>query len=132
MIPYGKQDITSADINAVVESLKLDFITQGDVVPRFEKSVCDYTNAKYGIATNSATSALHIACLALGLKKGDYLWTTPISFVATANCGLYCGAKIDFIDIDINTFNLNVDLLEKKLKTTKTITSQYCFNIWMS
>ena len=115
MIPYGKQDITSADINAVVESLKLDFITQGDVVPRFEKSVCDYTNAKYGIATNSATSALHIACLALGLKKGDYLWTTPITFVATANCGLYCGSKVDFVDIDPKTYNISPKALEEKL-----------------
>ena len=89
MIPYGKQEVTEADIDAVNEILRSDLLTQGPTVPKFEKKICDYTNTKYGIATNSATSALHIACLALGVGKNDYLWTTPITFVATANCGLY-------------------------------------------
>jgi len=115
MIPYGRQDIISTDIDAVVKVLKSDFITQGPVVPKFERLICDYTSAKYSIATNSATSALHIACLALGLGAGDYLWTTPNTFVASANCGLYCGSKVDFVDIDPKTYNLSPQLLEKKL-----------------
>jgi len=115
MIPYGKQDITLADISAVVKVLESDFITQGSVVPRFEKLVCNYVNSKYGIAINSATSALHIACRALGLRRGDYLWTTPITFVATANCGLYCESKVDFVDIDPKTYNMSPKALEEKL-----------------
>jgi len=115
MIPYGRQDIISTDIDAVVKVLKSDFITQGPVVPKFERLICDYTSAKYSVATNSATSALHIACLALGLGAGDYLWTTPNTFVASANCGLYCGSKVDFVDIDPKTYNLSPQLLEKKL-----------------
>jgi len=115
MIPYGRQDIISTDIDAVVKVLKSDFITQGPVVPKFERLICDYTSAKYSIATNSATSALHIACLALGLGACDYLWTTPNTFVASANCGLYCGSKVDFVDIDPKTYNLSPQLLEKKL-----------------
>jgi UDP-4-amino-4,6-dideoxy-N-acetyl-beta-L-altrosamine transaminase len=119
MIPYGRQDINQEDINAVVEVLKSDFLTQGPMVPKFEKMNSDFTGAKHAIAVNSATSALHIACLALGLKKGDYLWTTPITFVASANCALYCGAEVDFVDIDPKTYNLCPKELEKKLKAAK-------------
>lgn len=115
MIPYGRQDITQADIDAVVEVLKSDFLTQGPKVPLFEKTVADKVNAKYAIATNSATSALHLACLALGLGAGDWLWTSPITFVASANCGLYCGARVDFVDIDPLTYNLCPKTLEQKL-----------------
>lgn len=119
MIPYGRQQITDEDISAVVDVLKSDFLTQGPVVPAFEKAVCDYTGASYGIAVNSGTSALHIACLALGLEQGDRLWTTPITFVASANCGLYCGAIIDFIDIDPETWNISVECLREKLEFSK-------------
>jgi UDP-4-amino-4,6-dideoxy-N-acetyl-beta-L-altrosamine transaminase len=115
MIPYGRQEITQEDIDAVVTVLKSVFITQGSTVPQFEQKVCKYTDAKYGVAVNSATSALHLACLALGLGKGDWLWTTPITFVASANCGIYCGAKIDFVDIDKKTYNLSPQALENKL-----------------
>ena len=115
MIPYGRQEITDADIEAVVEVLKSAYITQGPVVSQFEKAVAQYCGAKYGTATNSATSALHLACRALGLGPGDYLWTSPISFVASANCGIYCGADIDFVDIDPRTYNLSAEALEEKL-----------------
>lgn len=120
MIPYGKQDINQADINAVVEVLKSDFLTQGPQVPLFEKTVADYCGAQYGVAVNSATSALHIACLALELGEGDILWTSPNTFVASANCGLYCGAKVDFVDIDPQTYNLCTDKLEQKLIKAKS------------
>lgn len=119
MIPYGKQDIQQSDIDAVVEVLNSDFLTQGPKVPTFEKTLTDYTGAKHALAVNSATSALHIACLSLGLGKGDWLWTTPITFVASANCGLYCGANIDFVDIDPTTYNLCPLRLEEKLKHAK-------------
>ncbi|WP_025647165.1 MULTISPECIES: UDP-4-amino-4,6-dideoxy-N-acetyl-beta-L-altrosamine transaminase [unclassified Psychrobacter] len=115
MIPYGRQDISQQDIDAVVEVLQSDFLTQGPKVPAFEKSVMDACNAKYAVAVNSATSALHIACLALGLAKGDWLWTTPNTFVASANCGLYCGAQVDFVDIDPRTYNMSAKALEQKL-----------------
>ncbi|NOU22557.1 MAG: UDP-4-amino-4,6-dideoxy-N-acetyl-beta-L-altrosamine transaminase [Methyloglobulus sp.] len=115
MIPYGRQDISPADIQAVVDVLNSDFLTQGPAVPAFEKSVTDYCGAQFGVAVNSATSALHIACLALGLGQGDWLWTTPNTFVASANCGLYCGAQVDFVDIDPKTYNLCADQLEQKL-----------------
>ena len=115
MIPYGRQDISQQDIDAVVEVLQSDFLTQGPKVPAFEQSVMDACNAKYAVALNSATSALHIACLALGLGKGDWLWTTPNTFVASANCGLYCGAQVDFVDIDPRTYNLSIKALEEKL-----------------
>ena len=115
MIPYGRQDIKQQDIDAVVEVLQSDFLTQGPMVPAFEKSIMDACNAKYAVAVNSATSALHIACLALGLGKDDWLWTTPNTFVASANCGLYCGAQIDFVDIDPRTYNLSIKALEEKL-----------------
>lgn len=115
MIPYGRQEITQADIDTVVEVLRSDFLTQGPMVPRFEKSVADYCGAQHAVAVNSATSALHIACLALGLGPGDRLWTSPITFVASANCGLYCGAEVDFVDIDPRTYNLCPKALERKL-----------------
>lgn len=115
MIPYGRQEITRADIDAVVEVLRSDYLTQGPAVPAFEKRITDYCGAQFGVAVNSATSALHIACLALGVGPGDWLWTTPITFVASANCGLYCGAKVDFVDIDPQTYNLCPKALERKL-----------------
>lgn len=115
MIPYGRQDITQADIDAVVSVLQSDFLTQGPVVPRFEKSVATHVGVKHALAVNSATSALHMACLALGLGPNDWLWTTPITFVASANCGLYCGAQVDFVDIDPDTYNLSTAALEAKL-----------------
>ena len=99
MIPYGRQDITQLDIDAVIEVLNSDFLTQGPMVPRFERAVANHVGSKHALAVNSATSALHIACLALGLGSEDWLWTSPITFVASANCGLYCGAKVDFVDI---------------------------------
>tara|TARA_Y100000746_G_scaffold121781_2_gene104388 strand:+ start:1172 stop:2425 length:1254 start_codon:yes stop_codon:yes gene_type:complete len=119
MIPYGRQEISEEDIAEVVETLKSDFLTQGPKVPLFEKIVSDYCGSKYGIAANSATSALHIACLALDLKEGDRLWTSPNSFVASANCALYCGANVDFVDIDPLTYNLSTEALEKKLIQAK-------------
>ena len=115
MIPYGRQDINQQDINAVVEVLKSDFLTQGPQVPTFEQVIIDACAAKYAVAVNSATSALHIACLALGLGNEDWLWTTPNTFVASANCALYCGGKVDFVDIDPRTYNLCAKQLEKKL-----------------
>lgn len=115
MIPYGRQDITTADIDAVVEVLRSDFLTQGPMVPRFERRVADHVGAAHAVAVNSATSALHIACLALGLGAGDALWTTPITFVASANCALYCGATVDFVDIDPATYNLDMKALAGKL-----------------
>jgi UDP-4-amino-4,6-dideoxy-N-acetyl-beta-L-altrosamine transaminase len=119
MIPYGRQDITQADIDAVVEVLQSDFLTQGPCVPLFEKKVTTHVGAKHALAVNSATSALHIACLALGLGFNDLLWTTPITFVASANCGIYCGAKVDFVDIDPRTYNLCPKALKDKLITAQ-------------
>ncbi len=116
MIPYGRQDISQADIDAVVETLRSDFLTQGPAVPRFEEMVAKYCNARFAVAVNSGTSALHIACLALGVGPGDRVWTSPITFVASANCALYCGAEVDFVDIDPQTYNLSVDRLTEKLK----------------
>ena len=119
MIPYGRQNISEEDINAVIEVLRSDFITQGPVVPEFEKSVADYCGAKHAVAVNSATSALHIACLALGVGPGDLVWTSPITFVASANCARYCGADVDFVDIDPRTYNLSVASLAEKLEQAK-------------
>lgn len=116
MIPYGKQDITENDITAVSEVLRSDFLTQGPVVPRFEKAVSEYCSVAHAVAVNSATSALHIACLALGVGKGDLVWTTPNTFVASANCALYCGASVDFVDINPRTFNMCVFALERKIE----------------
>ncbi len=119
MIPYGRQSISQDDINSVISVLQSDFLTQGPQVPLFEKVVANYCGVDYGIAVNSATSALHIACLALGLGKGDLLWTSPNSFVASANCGLYCGAEVEFVDIDQQTYNLSTKELESKLILAK-------------
>lgn len=119
MIPYGKQEITQNDIDAVVDVLHSDFLTQGPKVPAFEQAIAEYTGAKHALAVNSATSALHIACLALGLGEGDRLWTTPVTFVASANCGRYCGAEVDFVDIDPHTYNLCPKQLKVKLKHAK-------------
>lgn len=119
MIPYGRQDINQADIDAVVEVLRSDFLTQGPAVPAFENAVASYCDVQHAVAVNSATSALHIACLALGVGPGDIVWTTPITFVASANCALYCGAKVDFVDIDPRTYNLSVDRLTEKLALAK-------------
>ena len=116
MIPYSRQDIDQADIDAVVRVLKSDFITQGPVLPVFEKEFSSIVNAQYGVGVNSATSALHLACLSLGLNSGDRLWTSPNTFVASANCALYCGASVDFVDIDPNTFNMCPHALEEKLE----------------
>jgi len=115
MIPYGKQDINQQDIDAVVSVLSSDFLTQGPQVPVFESTLTAFTGAKHALAVNSATSALHIACLALDLGVGDILWTTPVTFVASANCGLYCGAEVDFVDIDPATYNMCPAQLEQKL-----------------
>ncbi len=120
MIPYSCQSITQEDIDAVNEVLKSPFLTQGDAVPTFEQALCEYTGAHHAVAVNSGTSALHIACLALGLQADDYLWTSPISFVASANCGLFCGAKIDFVDINSDSWNIDVQLLEEKLEMAAT------------
>lgn len=119
MIPYGRQNINQEDIDAVVDVLKSDFLTQGPQVPLFEEIIAQEVAARYAVAVNSATSALHIACMALELGHGDWLWTTPNTFVASANVGLYCGARIDFVDIDPKTYNMSPLLLEKKLKEAK-------------
>ncbi|MDF2184259.1 UDP-4-amino-4,6-dideoxy-N-acetyl-beta-L-altrosamine transaminase [Grimontia hollisae] len=119
MIPYGKQNISQDDIDAVIDALTSDFITQGPRVTQFEHAVAEKVGAKHAIAVNSATSALHIACLALGLSKGQRLWTSPNTFVASANCGLYCGAKVDFVDIDPITYNLCPKRLAAKLELAK-------------
>lgn len=115
MIPYGRQDITSEDIAAVEAVLRSDFLTQGPAVPGFEQALAAYCGAARGVAMNSATSALHVACLALGLGPGDRLWTSPNTFVASANCGLYCGAEVDFVDTDPATYNMSVAALEARL-----------------
>jgi UDP-4-amino-4,6-dideoxy-N-acetyl-beta-L-altrosamine transaminase len=115
VIPYGRQEINQADIDEVVKVLRSDFLTQGPAVPAFENAVAAYCGAQHAVAVNSATSALHIACLALGVGRGDVVWTTPTTFVASANCALYCGATVDFVDIDPRTYNLSVERLAEKL-----------------
>jgi UDP-4-amino-4,6-dideoxy-N-acetyl-beta-L-altrosamine transaminase len=119
MIPYGRQEITEADISAVVAVLRSDYLTQGPVVPAFEAAVAGYCRAAHAVAVNSATSALHLACIAVGVGKGDRVWTSPISFVASANCALYCGAIVDFVDIDPVTCNMSVERLAEKLRCAK-------------
>lgn len=118
-IAYSRQTIGEADINSVIKVLQSDFLTQGPVVPRFESSVASYVGTQYAVATNSATSALHIACLALGVGPGDVVWTSPITFVASSNCALYCGAKVDFVDIDPLTANMSIVKLSEKLEKAK-------------
>ncbi|MEM7065414.1 MAG: UDP-4-amino-4,6-dideoxy-N-acetyl-beta-L-altrosamine transaminase [Cyanobacteria bacterium P01_B01_bin.77] len=118
-IPYGKQHITQQDIDSVVAVLKSDWLTQGPMISRFETAIANYCGAKYGVAVSSATAALHIACLAAQLESGHQLWTSPNTFVASANCGLYCGATIDFVDIDSKTYNLNTTELENKLSNAE-------------
>jgi UDP-4-amino-4,6-dideoxy-N-acetyl-beta-L-altrosamine transaminase len=119
MIPYGRQDVSEEDIQAVIDVLKSDFLTQGPVVPAFEEAVIGLTGAAYAVAVNSGTSALHLACIAVGLGEGDWLWTTPITFVASANCALYCGANVDFVDIDPVDWNISVDRLREKLESAR-------------
>ena len=119
MIPYGRHEITQSDVDTVVDVLQNGFLTQGDKVPAFEQSVAAYCGVAHGVAVNSATSALHIACLALGLGKGDWLWTSPVTFVASANCGLYCGAQVDFVDVDADSWNMCPQKLEQKLIKAK-------------
>ena len=123
MIPYGWHNIDETDINAVVDTLRSGSITQGKTVPQFEEAVSSYCRAKYAVATNSATSALHIACLALGVGPGDVVWTSPISFVASANCAIYCGASVDFVDIHPDTYNISIPALTEKLERAKTSNS---------
>jgi len=120
MIPYGRQDIDDEDIAAVVAVLKSDFLTQGPCVPAFESAICARVGAQFASVSNSATSSLHLACLALGLGAGDVVWTVPNTFVASANCALYCGARVDFVDIDPNTYNMSVDALAEKLAVAET------------
>jgi UDP-4-amino-4,6-dideoxy-N-acetyl-beta-L-altrosamine transaminase len=114
-IPYARQDISQADIDAVVSILRSDWLTQGPTIDRFEQAVASHVGAKHAVATSNATTALHLACLALNVGPGDTLWTSPNTFVASANCALYCGAKVDFVDIDPKTYNLSADRLEEKL-----------------
>jgi UDP-4-amino-4,6-dideoxy-N-acetyl-beta-L-altrosamine transaminase len=121
VIPYSRQDINQSDIDALVDVLRSDFLTQGPAVPAFEKSISDYSGALHAVAVNSATSALHIACLALGVGNGDIVWTTPITFVASANCALYCGAFVDFIDINPLTYNMSIECLEEKLARAERV-----------
>jgi len=118
-IPYGRQNINEQDIEAVVQVLESDWITQGSAIERFEHAVTEYCGAKYAVAVSSATAALHIACLAIGLKPEDILWTSPNTFVASANCGLYCKAYVDFVDIDSRTYNMSLEKLEEKLKSAQ-------------
>ncbi len=122
-IPYGRQDISQDDIDAVVEILRSDFLTQGPTVKKFEKCLAEYCDAKYAVAVNSATSALHIACLALDVGSNDIVWTSPITFVASANSALYCGANVDFVDIDYETNNISISALKDKLEKAKNSNS---------
>ena len=115
-IPYGRQTLTVADIAAVEAVLRGPFLTQGPAVPAFESAFAHQVSSQYAVAVNSATSALHIACLALGLGSGDQLWTSPITFVASANCGVYCGASVDFVDIEPSTGLMSITALENKLE----------------
>lgn len=116
MIPYGRQDISDDDIAAVVDVLRSDFLTQGPAIPRFEEAVAGYVGARFGVACSNATAALHMACMALDVGPGDIVWTSPITFVASANCALYCGASVDFVDIDPVTWNMSPAALEAKLE----------------
>lgn len=126
-IPYGRQTINDADMEAVQSVLRSDWLTQGPVIANFEQSVAEYCGAKYAVAVSNATAALHLACLAFKLGPGDYLWTSPNTFVASANCALYCGAQVDFVDVDARTFNISVAALAAKLEQAeRTETCQRC------
>jgi UDP-4-amino-4,6-dideoxy-N-acetyl-beta-L-altrosamine transaminase len=116
MIPYGRQDISEEDIAAVVKTLRSDWLTQGPMVPHFEECIAEYCDVPHAVAVNSGTSALHVACMALGVTEGDWVWTVPNTFVASANCAIYCGARVDFVDIDPRTYNMSVAALEAKLR----------------
>ena len=116
MIPYGRQEVTQADIDAVDAVLRSDFLTQGPAVARFERALAGYCGAAHGVAVANATAALHIACLALDLGPGDWLWTSPNTFLASANCALYCGARVDFVDIDPRTYNMDPVALAARLE----------------
>ena len=118
-IQYGHQDINQSDIDSVIDVLRSDFLTQGPVVPLFEKTIAEYCGTQNAVATNSATSALHIACMALDVGQNDIVWTTPNTFVASANCALYCGATVDFVDINPATYNLCIESLEQKLQLAR-------------
>ena len=120
-IPYGRQNITNEDIQAVVKVLQSDWITQGPAIERFEHAVAAYCGTRYAVAVSSATAGLHIACLATDLKPGDVLWTSPNTFVASANCGLYCGAEVDFVDINSRTYNIGIEQLTEKLETAERV-----------
>ena len=120
-IPYGRQEVTEEDIEKVIEVLKSEFLTQGPVIENFERRITEKTGSKYSLVVNSATSALHLACLSLGLREGDWLWTSPTTFVASANCGLYCGANVDFVDIDSSTGLMDINNLSKKLKKAEIL-----------
>lgn len=117
-IPYGRQNISDADIQSVIDVLRSDFLTQGPAIPRFEKDLAGYCGARYAVAVSNATAGLHIACLAAGLGPGDRLWTSPNTFVASSNCALYCGAQVDFVDIDPVTYLMSVEALARKLEST--------------
>ena len=119
MIPYGRQEISQADIDAVVDVLQSDFLTQGPRVPEFEQALCAATGAAHCVVSNSATSSLHLACRALGVGPGDTVWTSDVTFVASANCALYCGAEVDFVDIDPRTYNMSPAALEQKLRDAR-------------
>lgn len=119
MIPYGRQDVQSSDVDAVLEVLSSDYLTQGPVVPRFEQAVAHQVGVRYAVAVSNATAALHVACMALDLHPGEWLWTVPNTFVASANCGRYCGAQVDFVDIDPDTWNLSVARLAEKLVSAR-------------
>ncbi len=120
-IPYGRQNISQQDIDAVVEVLKSDYLTQGPKVQEFEQALSSYCHADFAVATNSATSALHLACLAMGVTSGDIVWTSPVTFVASANCARYCGATVDFVDIDINTGNMSATAFARRLEDAKAM-----------
>jgi dTDP-4-amino-4,6-dideoxygalactose transaminase len=128
-LPYGRQSISLDDVQQVVAALTSDWVTQGPAIATFEEAVAAYCDAKYAVAVNSATSALHLACLALGLQKGDWLWTVPNTFVASANCALYCGANVDFVDIDPETFNLSIPALEARPKRKTVCPRCWCLSI---
>ena len=119
MIPYGKQNINKEDIDSIIDVMESDFLTQGPVTPLFEDELQSFCEVKYAVATINATSALHLACLSIGITKGDIVWTSPISFVASANCVKYCGGEIDFVDVDPFTYNMSIDCLENKLVQAK-------------